>query len=199
MAACLDLSLLFASGLELMGLNTVVILTKGHAFVGVWLIDTCFPVLTNDEAQELRKRVDSKDIIVFETTMVTNAQPPTFLQANDRARELLSEDSEDDFVLSVDIAQARAMKIRPLATIEERPDESTANTDIQLDLAPPPALPPVRADDRKIEETPENRVDMWQRRLLDLTKKKSPTGLQGDQPRRAHILPGDWRDGRHVG
>ena len=49
MGACLDLSLLFASCLELMGLNTVIALTRTHAFVGVWLIDNTFPLLTNDD------------------------------------------------------------------------------------------------------------------------------------------------------
>ena len=77
-AACMDTSILFASCLELMGLNTVIALTKGHAFVGVWLIDERFPVLTNDDPMDLRKRVDSRDIVLFESTLVTNSSPVTF-------------------------------------------------------------------------------------------------------------------------
>ena len=65
LGACLDTSLLFASCLELMGLNPVIALGKEHAFVGVWLIDERFPVLTNDDPMELRKRVDSRDLVLL--------------------------------------------------------------------------------------------------------------------------------------
>ena len=73
MGACLDISVLFASCLELMGLNTVIALTREHAFVGVWLVESMFPLLTNDDPMELRKRADSRDLVLFETTMVTNS------------------------------------------------------------------------------------------------------------------------------
>ena len=169
--ACLDLSLLFASCLELMGLNTVITLTKTHAFVGVWLVDTMFPVLTNDEPMELRKRVDASDLILFETTMVTNSSAPTFLQACTHARSLVAEDAEEDFVYAIDIMQARARKIKPLATIEDRRDEAEAAVDDAVILPPAPPLPPVRMNERVIEESPETRIDTWQRKLLDLTKR----------------------------
>ena len=171
MGACLDLSLLFASCLELMGLNTVIALTRDHAFVGVWLVDTMFPLLTNDDPMELRKRVDSSDLILFETTMVTNTYAPTFMQACSHARSLISEDSEESFVYAIDIAQARSRKIKPLATTEERPDETGAESDGTIFLSPAPPLPPVRMDERTVEETPETRITTWQRKLLDLTKR----------------------------
>jgi very-short-patch-repair endonuclease len=171
MGACLDLSLLFASCLELMGLNTVIALTKDHAFVGVWLIDNMFPLLTNDDPMELRKRVDARDLILFESTMVTNSSAPTFLQACDHARSLLAEENEADFVYAIDIAQARARKIKPLATIEERREETQAEGEGSIALPPAPPLPPVRMDERVIEETPDTRIDTWQRKLLDLTKR----------------------------
>ena len=124
MGACLDLSLLFASCLELMGLNTVVALTETHAVVGVWLIDTMFPLLTNDDPVELRKRVDAKDLVLFESTMVTNDPAPTFLQACAQARSLISEESDEAFIYAIDIAQARTRQIKPLATVEERAEEN---------------------------------------------------------------------------
>jgi len=171
MGACLDLSLLFASCLELMGLNTVITLTQTHAFVGVWLVDTMFPLLTNDEPMELRKRVDASDLILFETTMVTNSRVPTFLQACTHARSLVAEDAEEEFVYAIDIMQARARKIKPLATIEDRQDEVEAADDNAVMLPPAPPLPPVRMNERVVEESPETRIDTWQRKLLDLTKR----------------------------
>jgi very-short-patch-repair endonuclease len=177
-AACMDTSILFASCLELMGLNTVIALTKGHAFVGVWLIDERFPVLTNDDPMDLRKRVDSRDIVLFESTLVTNSSPVTFEQAKQSARELIEEENEEDFVYLIDIAQARARKIRPLSTVETVQDEKAAENADVLPLPVVPPLPPVRADERVIDNTPETRIDTWQRKLLDLTKKNSLLSMQ---------------------
>lgn len=178
MGACLDLSVLFASCLELMGLNTIIALTKEHAFVGVWLIDSQFPLVTNDDPMDLRKRVDSRDLVLFETTMVTNSTPATFVQACDYARQLIDEEHESDFVYVVDIAQARSMKIKPLSTVEARQEETSSEEGGSLPLPSPPPLPPVRADDQVFEETPETRIDTWQRKLLDLSKRNPLLSLR---------------------
>jgi very-short-patch-repair endonuclease len=172
-AACLDTSVLFASCLENMGLNPVIALTKEHALVGFWLIDESFPVLTNDDPIDLRKRVDSSDLVMFETTLVTNDSPITFRQSIERAKELLSEDRESQFVMLIDIKHARSRKIRPLSTIEEKPSKPVTGNDdgVVIGLGTVPTLPPVRSEERIIEETPETRVDSWQRKLLDLTKR----------------------------
>lgn len=174
-AACLDTSVLFASCLEHMGLNPVIAMTKSHAFAGFWLIDECFPVLVNDDPIELRKRVDASDIVMFETTLVTNDSPVTFKQAIEHAKTLLDEDQESEFVVLVDIKQARARRIRPIGVIEDKAVGSgSVHSDDNVTLSMPtdiPPLPPVRGDDRVIEDTPDTRVDMWQRKLLDLTKR----------------------------
>jgi len=175
MVACLDSSLLFASCIEAMGLNPVVAVTKGHAFVGAWLIDEKLPILTNDDPQDIRKRVDNRDLVLFETTLVTNDSPVTFEQARDHARELLSEENESEFVMVIDIAQARAQSIKPLSTVEEAKEERTSegsSEELALPVVPP--LPPVRKDEQVVvEETPETRIDSWSRKLLDLTKKNT--------------------------
>ncbi len=177
LGACLDTSLLFASCLELMGLNPVIALGKEHAFVGVWLIDERFPVLTNDDPMDLRKRIDARDLVLFESTLVTNTTPVTFEQAKAYARELINEDKEDEFVYVIDIKQARARKIKPLSTVEEKREEKGSD-DNTLSLPPIPPLPPVRADEQIIPETPDTRIDTWQRKLLDLTKRNSLLALK---------------------
>lgn len=177
-AACLDTSLLFASCLELMGLNPVVAIGKGHAFVGVWLIDENFPILTNDDPMDLRKRVDARDLVLFESTLVTNDSPVTFEQSKAHARDLINEDKEEDFVYLIDIKQARSRKIKPISTVEEKPDEKTSESDTELSLPVIPPLPPVRADEQVITETPDTRIDAWQRKLLDLTKRNSLLSLK---------------------
>ncbi|GAA0348180.1 DUF3320 domain-containing protein [Bowmanella denitrificans] len=177
-AACLDTSLLFASCIEAMGLNPVVALSKGHAFAGAWLIDERLPVLTNDDPMDVRKRLDNRDMVLFETTLVTNVTPVTFEQAKERARSLLAEECEDEFVYVIDIGQARARQIKPLSTVEERREEVLAKGPAVMDLPVVPPLPPVRADERVTVETPETRIDSWSRKLLDLSKRNSLLNLR---------------------
>lgn len=171
--ACLDISLLFASCLELMGLNPVIALTKEHATVGVWLIKESFTVPTNDDPMELRKRVGGRDMVLFESTLVTNKSGPiTFNQSIEDARQLISGKNEGEFVYVVDIKQARRVGINPLSTTEEAPTEKASDADnVELDFPLPPPLPPVRRDEQITEETPITRVDRWLRKLLDLTKR----------------------------
>lgn len=176
--ACLDTSILFASCIELMGLNPVIALGKEHAYVGVWLIDERLPVLTNDDPMDLRKRVDARDLVLFESTLVTNDTPVTFEQAKAHARDLISEDKEDDFVYVIDIKQARARKIKPLSTVEEKPEEKSSESGNVLSLPAVPPLPPVRADEQVVLETADTRIDAWQRKLLDLTKRNSLLALK---------------------
>ena len=71
LANCLDLSLLFASVFENIGLNSLIILLRGHAFVGVHLIDDQFPNSFIDDLPSLRKNVDAERIAVFESTSAT--------------------------------------------------------------------------------------------------------------------------------
>src|SRR5690606_33680790 len=53
---CIDLSLLFASLLEAIDLNPIIVLTSGHAFVGVWLEDHRFDSMINYDVTALTKR-----------------------------------------------------------------------------------------------------------------------------------------------
>ena len=171
-AACLDLALLFSSAIERMGLNPLVCITKQHAFVGAWLIDTSSNFITNDDTMELRKKVANQDLILFETTLAALGSKATFAQAVEAAERLVAEDQEDEFVFALDIAQARKRKIRPLPTVEEYA-ESEKSADIGIEAVPiAPPLPPVKIDDIPINDhTPDTRVDAWKRKLLDLTKR----------------------------
>ncbi|QEC73834.1 hypothetical protein FSB73_21385 [Arachidicoccus ginsenosidivorans] len=55
MGNCLDMSLLYASCLEAMGLYPILVLIKGHAFVGAWLVEDTFPDAVNDDPSLLTK------------------------------------------------------------------------------------------------------------------------------------------------
>jgi very-short-patch-repair endonuclease len=181
LATCLDTSLLFASAVEAMGLNSVVVFTRGHAFAGAWLQPQSFSTLTVDDVIELRKAVDHKQLLLFETTLVTGATPSTFAKAVDEARRRIAEEREDEFVYAIDIRQARGRGIHPIAEqgepqhavdpenvgppIVETPPDDLGDVDFGVDSDPPP-------------ETAAERVEQWKRRLLDLSKRNRLLNLR---------------------
>lgn len=139
LGTCLDLSLFAASCLEQCGLNPLLIITKGHAFVGCWLSSGSFSTVIVDDVTALRKRLDLQEIVVFETTLLTKHDSrASFQQACDHGSRNVREDVTSDFICLVDITRARMQRIRPLALAEWaqiRPaqgaaeaSEATANT-----------------------------------------------------------------------
>lgn len=171
---CLDLTLLYASCLEQAGLNPILALTEGHAFVGIWLVEEDFSSLVVDDPQMLRKRVQLEEMVVVETTMLTGAHPGRFKQAVDAAKKLIADDAASPFELAIDVRRARAAKIRPL----------------DLSGSAEPAIKPVTATatpqevgeiplfeedlDKRREPVAEknlDRLEVWKRNLLDLSLK----------------------------
>lgn len=168
-ATCLDTTLLFAAALEQASLNPLVILTKGHAFVGVWLQPTEFSALIMDEAAAIRRRFDLDELIVFETTLVTQENPPSFSQAIAAGYGKLNERLDHEFEIAVDIRRARMQKIRPLgvALAPKGPAEPVISVAEAVEEAP--SLPSFDAEVAEQVVTPGGRVRQWQRKLLNLT------------------------------
>lgn len=180
LATCLDTSLLLAAAAEGLGIYPVVVFTRGHAFAGVWLQPRTFPTPTIDDAIELRKAVDLKELLLFETTLVTGGTPATFAKAVDEARRRIAEEREDEFVYALDIRQARGRGIHPIAQQGAVPGpiepeavgaliaESSPGLggfDLGIDTTPPP-------------ETAAERVELWKRKLLDLSKRNRLLNLR---------------------
>lgn len=197
-ATCLDTTLLFASAFEQAGLNAVVAMPNEHALIGVWLQPEGLASVVIDEAETLRKRVDLGELILIETTFATQSPAVPFSAALGRGKQHVARDHDATFVAAVDIRQARANKIRPLAFApdadipvadpDSRPDgRGTPGADgtPSSDAAPAPAPAEHALEDAPLlpdfddfgtpepeEEkptTPEGRIDRWQRKLLDLT------------------------------
>jgi stress response protein SCP2/very-short-patch-repair endonuclease len=172
-ATCLDLAMLFASCLEQAGLHPVVLFKEGHAWVGVWLIETCFPTALVDDVQTVRKRVGSGEFIVFETTGIAGGQKPSLRSACTRGEEELSEAGA--FLYAIDIRRARELQILPLRSrcAGAEPPAPLA-VDAAQAIEDMPALPPLDpvvlpATQLDIPDTPEGRLARWKSKLLDLT------------------------------
>ncbi|WP_122223256.1 DUF4011 domain-containing protein, partial [Pseudomonas syringae group genomosp. 3] len=167
-ATCLDTALLFAAALEQAGLNALLIMTKGHAFAGVWLQPQEFSQLLTDEASAVRKRLDLKEMVVFETTLATQAPAPGFSQAIAAAERQLD---DEHFIMAIDLHRARMQKIRPMALVSvAQASDATADAPPTVEgLEEAPALPGFDVEINTIDEGPAGKLTLWQRKLLDLT------------------------------
>lgn len=169
---CLDLSLLYAACAEQAGLNPILVLLAGHAFVGLWLKDEDFSAAVVDDVQVLRKRSSLDDLVLIETTLLTAQPPARFAAAVKSGAEHLAEGAKAPFELAIDIGRARARQIRPLdlgGSAPAKPDPQSAPPPTQLGFDEPPAL----AEEIIVAEAPSDesmdRLEIWKRRLLDLT------------------------------
>jgi very-short-patch-repair endonuclease len=180
LATCLDTSLLFAAAIEQLGLNPVVVLVRGHAFAGAWLQPQTFPTPTVDDATDLRKAVDQQELVLFETTLATGVTPATFMKAAAEARRRIGEEREGEFVYALDIKQARGRGIHPIALQRATP-ASTAPAEVgPLIAEPPPELPgfDFGLGETPVAETSVERIELWKRKLLDLSKRNRLLNLR---------------------
>lgn len=174
-ATCLDTALLFAAAFEQAGLNPIVVLTNGHAFTGVWLQPQEFSQLISDEAMAVRKHIALQELLVFETTLATQANATPFTAAIEAGVRQISEEREHEFVMAFDLRRARMQGLRPLAHLADGLPAYKAATQRQtpasaMPLEEAPPLPAAEiAEDAVKPETPEGRLDRWRRKLLDLT------------------------------
>ncbi|MCG7928936.1 MAG: DUF3320 domain-containing protein [Candidatus Thiodiazotropha lotti] len=173
-ATCLDSTMLFASAVEQAGLNPLIALPKGHAVVGVWLQPEELTTIVIDDAETLRKRIQLKELLLIETTFTTSHPALPFSKAVSAAAETINIEYDSTFNAAVDIRRARAHRISPLGLKQatETPvegDSSIGHFEQQLEESP--VLPDFDEgmETDSVPETPEGRLDRWQRKLLDLS------------------------------
>lgn len=173
LATCLDTALVFAAALEQAGLYPVLVLTKGHAFAGVWLQPQEFATLLVEDAATLRKRIALQELIVFETTLATGNAAAGFKRGIDEGARRINEEREADFVFALDIRRARMQRLRPLALTDAAPEVAGSSPERDAASDALEAAPPLPDFDLAEPETPpataEGRIERWQRKLLDLT------------------------------
>ncbi|MGU3361954.1 DUF3320 domain-containing protein [Methylobacterium sp. M6A4_1b] len=200
---CLDLSLLYAACLEQAGLNPVLVLAVGHAFVGVWLQDEDFGSATVDDQQHLRKRRDLQDLILVETTLLTHDPPAAFRTATDHGGRLVEDTAPAALEFAIDIRRCRWRGIRPMdlgggGTSAAAAPAAPLNQPLSAALAFDEAIhPPVD----EAPETPAGRLEHWKRKLLDLSLRNK---LLNFKPGKGSVVlecvsPGALEDGLATG
>lgn len=189
LGTCFDLALLFCAALEQAGLNPLLIFTEGHAFAGVWLQAEEFSTTVVDDVTALRKRIRLKELVLFETTLITQRPAVPFSYATERGAQQVDESQDAVFRLAVDIRRARLQRIKPLASAEAATATATASV-AEVSASSTPALPtfedapelpdsaPAHAEDASLLD-PKDRLLRWQRKLLDLSLRNNLLNFKG--------------------
>jgi very-short-patch-repair endonuclease len=182
LATCIDMAILYASCLEAVGLNPLLIIVKGHAFVGSWLIDDTFSDSVNDDVSLLKKRTAAgiNEIALVESTFMNAGQNGSFDDAINSANYKLVD--EDDFLLFVDVKRARYGQIKPLPQRIQTADgweivENPVTT--RPDYIPEEVL----VDKLDIPDTSVvlTKQKLWERKLLDLSLRNNLLNLRVTQ------------------
>ena len=194
LATCLDTTLLLAALVEAMGLHAVPIFCEGHALLGVWLKDESFdgPVVT--DLASLRNRIVLREILVFETTLVSQRPGVSFAAAVERGEEKVRQLTVATFVAAVDLARARLHGVRPLTDADAdgsvRPEHagqdaavaSAAEAEALPDwLAKAEASGSMTPEPELVPTTREQRLTSWKNELLDLTMNNSLLNLKASR------------------
>jgi hypothetical protein len=103
-ANCIDVSVAFASALENLGMQPVIVVVPGHAFTGV------------------RLGPNSQDILYLDLTVLPRG---TFAAAESRAQAWLKKTPQNE-VLTVDIGAARSLGVYPMPVPEVAKEGVTA-------------------------------------------------------------------------
>jgi very-short-patch-repair endonuclease len=172
MGCCLDLTLLFASALEAMGLHPLLLLIQDHALPAVWLIDERFPEGLVEDAARLRNLVALGHLLPFDASTAVNAGRPTFDRAVAVGLEYLSDDAR--FLAALDVSVLRLDRYRPLPlrAVEPLPQELPSPEPAHARLRA--ILESAAATPLPAEVTPPtaqvvSRFSKWKEKLLDLT------------------------------
>ncbi|GAB3347011.1 DUF3320 domain-containing protein [Arachidicoccus ginsenosidivorans] len=182
MGNCLDMSLLYASCLEAMGLYPILVLIKGHAFVGAWLVEDTFPDAVNDDPSLLTKRMASgiNEILLIEATAMNEGQQANF----DEAILLASNHMANlrDFDYFIDVHRSRFSGIRPLPLRKKIGNEwqmiDPENTGIQNENLNNPSTLEQSVKLTHVKEIHFGKQQLWERKLLDLSLRNNLLNLR---------------------
>ncbi len=193
---CLDTTVLLAAALEQIGINPVLWVVRGHAFLGYWRQrERHLPDAASFECTSAVNAVDLGLMGVVESTYVTAEHTPVRDVAR-RARQAPVDswlrNRAADLLGVVDVAEARLMGVLPLPARRTRPDGVVEIVEYRAaERAGSPDTPePASADGRVAPETAvPARVRRWKNALLDLTLRNKLLNLGSASAQLRLVLP----------
>lgn len=181
---CIDISLLFAACLEAVDLNPILIIVRGHAFVGCWLQDDKFSEVINDDKTAITKRLSKgiREMAAVEATSVCKGNNIKFSDALNAGEAQLVQ--KEEFLLSVDIKRARTLRIRPLPLLTnsagtqldeeaiKQTEKETAAMENRFEIGT------IYQDELLQGKQPKTKQKIWERKLLDLSLRNNLLNLR---------------------
>ncbi len=180
LATCIDISILYACCIEAIGLNPLLIIMKGHAFVGAWLVDDTFSDSVSYDVSLLKKRAATgiNEIILVEAVCMNAGNTQSFDESINLANYKLVK--EEEFILFVDVKRSRYSGIKPLPQRiktnngwEIIEDKETAVRESQL-----PESIIDKGKENIIETNSFTKQKLWERKLLDLSLRNNLLNLR---------------------
>lgn len=174
---CIDLSVLYCSCLEAVGLNSLLIFMQGHAYAGCWLEDETFSDCLQFDVSALAKRIAHgiDAICLVECTDFVAGKNTDFDKAEKHACDNLSE--EEKFHFAIDISRTRSSGIRPVPSrvsdggtfravdYGEREKSEITSAPNEIDVT---GQAVAGGEGREV-----TKQLMWERKLLDLSLRNS--------------------------
>ena len=199
---CLDLSVTLAAILEAAGLAPAIAIGDGHAVVSFATTDDQFSDAIHEGASRMANRIELGEYRAIESTGACSERC-SFSQALTEGERFVREASESMRVL--DVRAARRSGIHPLPDLLDAKQGASLDTRRPVKNTPwkvvqPTALPPLPKVNRTRSQ---ERLDDWQKRLLDLTLRNRllndreklgiPLMIAGDEPL-AHLENLLWNE-----
>ena len=183
MGNCLDLTLLFAACFEYIDLNSLIIITPGHAFIGVWLTPECCLKSVDDDVMFLMNntRRGEERLLLFECTNVTSTEYADFDSAVAASyNNFIGVNSE---VCYIDLYRCRREGYRPLPQLvnEEgmwRLSDEKASVDERGKGFT--SIDQNRHDEEEASQHKVTKLQMWERKLLDFTLRNTLLNVKMD-------------------
>lgn len=168
LGTCIETSLLFAAVMEKCQLHPVLILIKGHCYVGCHLVEETFADVIVKDMQTLRKRADLDEFVAIETTKVTSDAP--FNEAERLGRAHL--DDDDTFTCAIDVVRSRETGIRPMSfgsSFDSNYMASGRDVNAERNGNVRELQESVDLSTLTRAQTTQSRIDRWTQKLLDFS------------------------------
>lgn len=194
MGNCLDISVLVASCLEQLDIAPVLLIQRGHALPGVWLVDDRFHDGVVYDAATLRNATALGQLLFFDSSTLASEPRVPLEKAEAVARESMA--SDETHVCAIDVRVARRDRYRPLLF---RADVLQRGPGIEQTFAPVPSArpePPPNsgrspvsraesggapdASTSKMATGVDARLRQWRDRLLDLSLRNKLLNFRDD-------------------
>lgn len=173
---CLDLSVLYASCLEAVGLHPLIIFINGHAFCGCHLEEETFADCATDDVSAIEKRIatGAEEILLVECTDFAS-DIVDFDKALKHGKDHFNDPSQ--FIYAVDIKRTRGSGIRPIPLKLEQAiaSENTESDSIKrIRMSAPSKLDTsLYGKVAQGSNEPVTKQKVWERKLLDFSLRNS--------------------------